>query len=75
MTFPALYAMARRGHLHVPVIGVAYSNWTLDDLKDRARDSIEKFGGGITDTKALDHLMNSLHYVDGTTPTRRRSRS
>ena len=65
MTFPALYAMARRGHLHVPVIGVAYSHWTLDDLKDRARDSIEKFGGGITDAKAWDHLMKSLHYVDG----------
>ncbi len=65
MTFPALYAMARRGHLHVPIIGVAYQNWTLDDLKDRARDSIDKFGGGITDTKAWDHLMKSLHYVDG----------
>ena len=65
MTFPALYAMAKRGHLTVPIIGVAYSGWTLDDLKDRARDSIEKFGGGITDTKALDHLIDSLHYVDG----------
>jgi glucose-6-phosphate 1-dehydrogenase len=65
MTFPALYAMARRGHLHVPVIGVAYSNWTLDDLKERARDSIETYGGGITDAKAFDHLMSSLRYVDG----------
>ncbi len=65
MTFPALYAMAKRGHLHVPIIGVAFSGWTLDDLKDRARDSIEKFGGGITDTRAWDHLMKSLHYVDG----------
>ncbi|MGZ6966438.1 MAG: glucose-6-phosphate dehydrogenase [Acidimicrobiia bacterium] len=65
MTFPALYAMARRGHLRVPVVGIAFSNWTLDDLKDRARDSIEKFGGGITDAKAWDHLMKSLHYVDG----------
>ena len=36
MTFPALYAMARRGHLHVPIVGIAFSNWTLDDLKDRA---------------------------------------
>lgn len=65
MTFPALYAMARHGHLKVPVIGIAYSSWTLDDLKDRARDSIEKFGGGVTDAKAWDHLMKSLHYVDG----------
>ena len=66
MTFPALYAMARRGHLKVPIFGVAYSDWTLDDLKDRARDSIETYGGGITDTKAFDHLMSALHYVDGT---------
>src|SRR4029079_5188850 len=65
MTFPALYAMARRGHLHVPIIGIAYSRETFDDLKDRARDSIERVGGGITDTKAWDHLMKSLHYVDG----------
>ena len=55
MTFPALYAMARHGHLHVPVIGVAMEP---DDLKDRARDSIEKFGGGTTDT-AWDHLMKA----------------
>jgi len=65
MTFPALYGMARHGHLHVPVIGVACSGWTLDDLKDRARDSIETNGGGITDAKAFDQLLRSLHYVDG----------
>lgn len=65
MTFPALYGMARHGHLTVPIIGVAYSNWTLDDLKERCRDSIETHGGGITDAAAFDHLINSLHYVDG----------
>jgi glucose-6-phosphate 1-dehydrogenase len=65
MTFPALYAMAKRGHLKVPVIGIAYSNWTLDDLKARALDSINTYGGGVTDQKAWDHLMSSLHYVDG----------
>ena len=76
MTFPALYAMARHGHLDVPVIGVAYSRWTLDDLRRTgARDSIEKHGGGITDAKALDHLMSSMHYVDGDTATRAPSRS
>ncbi len=66
MTFPALYAMSKRGNLTVPIFGVAYSGWKLDDLKARARDSVEKFGGGITDTKAFDHLIDSLHYVDGT---------
>jgi glucose-6-phosphate 1-dehydrogenase len=66
MTFPALYAMSKRGHLKVPIFGVAYSGWTLDDLKARAKDSIETYGGGITDAKAFDHLIDSLHYVDGT---------
>src|SRR4051812_45630026 len=66
MTFPALYAMSKRGHLKVPIFGVAYSGWTLDDLKARAKDSIETHGGGITDSKAFDHLIDSLHYVDGT---------
>ncbi|HXB61508.1 MAG TPA: hypothetical protein VNU94_01490, partial [Acidobacteriaceae bacterium] len=40
--FPALQAMVKRGTLDVPVIGVAKSAWTLDQLKARAKDSLEK---------------------------------
>jgi glucose-6-phosphate 1-dehydrogenase len=43
--FPALQSMAKRGHLNVPVIGAAKSGWSLDQLKARARDSVEKHGG------------------------------
>ncbi len=43
--FPALQAMIKRGHLNVPVIGVAKSNWNLSQLRARARDSVEKHGG------------------------------
>lgn len=64
MTFPALYAMARRGRLTFPVIGIAHSDWTLDDLTDRARQSIADHGG-IDDPVAFDHLVGSLRYVDG----------
>ena len=39
--FPALQALVRRGHLDVPIIGVARSPWTLDQLKARAKDSLE----------------------------------
>ena len=35
--FPALQAMVRHGHLNVPVLGVARSGWSLDQLRDRAR--------------------------------------
>jgi glucose-6-phosphate 1-dehydrogenase len=34
--FPALYAMERRGHLKVPVIGVARSDWTIEKFRARA---------------------------------------
>jgi glucose-6-phosphate 1-dehydrogenase len=43
--FPALQAMVKRGHLNVPVIGVAKAGWNLDQLKARAKDSLEKHGG------------------------------
>ena len=43
--FPALYAMERRGHLQVPVIGVARSDWTIEQFRARARESIEQHDG------------------------------
>ena len=61
--FPALHSMVRRGHLNVPVIGVAKSGWNLDNLRARAKDSIEKHGG--IDSRAFDRLISLLHYVDG----------
>jgi glucose-6-phosphate 1-dehydrogenase len=61
--FPALQAMAKRGHLNHPVIGVAKAGWNLDQLKARARDSVEKHGG--LDPGAFDKLCSLLRYVDG----------
>src|SRR5262249_8789357 len=61
--FPALQAMARRGHLNVAVIGVAKSGWNLDQFKARARDSVEKHGGLVR--AAFDKLSFLLRYVDG----------
>jgi glucose-6-phosphate 1-dehydrogenase len=63
--FPSLYSMVKRGTLDVPVIGVASSQWTVDQLRDRARDSIEQFGGGVDDEAALRRLLELLDYVDG----------
>jgi glucose-6-phosphate 1-dehydrogenase len=61
--FPSLQAMIRRGHLDVPVIGVAKAGWNLDQLKARAKDSLEKHGG--LDPAAFEKLMGLLRYVDG----------
>jgi glucose-6-phosphate 1-dehydrogenase len=63
MIFPALQAMVKRGHLDVPVIGVAKAGWNLDQLKVRARDGVEKHGG--LDPAAFEKLSSLLRYVDG----------
>jgi glucose-6-phosphate 1-dehydrogenase len=62
--FPALYAMTKRGVLNVPVIGVATSNWSPAQLRQRATDAIQE-SGGIDDQKALDRLLSLLDYVSG----------
>src|SRR5881628_1074699 len=61
--FPALHAMVKRGHLDVPVIGVAKAGWNLEQLEARARDSLEKHGG--LDPAAFRTLCGLLRYVDG----------
>jgi glucose-6-phosphate 1-dehydrogenase len=61
--FPALQALIQHGRLDIPVIGVAKSNWNLDQLKARAKDSLEKHGG--VDAKAFDKLSSLLQYIDG----------
>jgi len=61
--FPALQAMVKRGHLDVPVIGVAKAGWGPDELRARARDSLEHHGG--IDAAAFDKLSRQLRYIDG----------
>jgi len=62
--FPALHAMARRGHLDVPLVGVARGGWTLERLKARARESIARHGGGV-DEAAFAELARRLRFVGG----------
>jgi len=64
MIFPALYAMVKRGALAVPVIGVAFPQWSLEQLHGRVKDSLEQ-AGGIDDRKAFDYLLSLLAYVSG----------
>jgi glucose-6-phosphate 1-dehydrogenase len=62
--FPALYAMTRRGHLDVPVIGVANSEWTLEQFQARARASLQAFVKQ-PEAAVVDKLIGRLRYVRG----------
>ncbi len=64
MIFPALYAMAKRGTLNVPVIGVASPKWSVARLRTRVTDSIRR-SGGVDNERALHHLLSQLTYVSG----------
>lgn len=61
--FPALQAMVKRGVLNIPVIGVAKSDWTLGQLRERMRESLERHGG--LDPVAGARLASLLRYVGG----------
>ncbi len=62
--FPALYAMVRKGELTVPIIGVASSKWSSDQLHRRVRESIER-ECGMDDKPAFDRMISLLRYVSG----------
>jgi glucose-6-phosphate 1-dehydrogenase len=62
--FPALQRLVRRGRLDVPVVGVARSDWTTEQLVERARQSVEEHGGGV-DPLAFPKLASLIRHVDG----------
>ena len=64
MIFPALHALAKRGALNVPVIGVALPSWTLARLRQHVKDGIKR-AGGADNQRALRHLLSKLRYVSG----------
>ncbi len=63
--FPALHELIRRGHLDVPVIGVARPEWSIEQLNARARESIAAHAHGAVDTAVCDKLASLLRYVHG----------
>jgi len=62
--FPALQQMILHGTLSSPIVGVAGSGWTLEQLRNRARASLAEYGGGV-DEAAFTTLVSLLDYVDG----------
>ncbi|MEO6967499.1 MAG: glucose-6-phosphate dehydrogenase [Rhodanobacteraceae bacterium] len=61
--FPALQALIRDEDFDLPIIGVARSDWNLEKLRDRARDSAREHGG--IDEKACGKLCKLLQFVNG----------
>jgi glucose-6-phosphate 1-dehydrogenase len=64
MTLRSLYRLERRDMLPCPVIGVAADDWTLDQLRDHARKSIEATGETL-DPEVFDRFASRLRYVSG----------
>jgi glucose-6-phosphate 1-dehydrogenase len=64
MTFRSLYRLEARGLLDCPIVGVAVDDWTIEDLKKRARDSIEGAGETI-DEAVFARFADRLSYVSG----------
>jgi glucose-6-phosphate 1-dehydrogenase len=64
MTFRSLYRLESRGLLDCPIVGVAVDDWSLDDLKERARTSIEGTGEKLDET-VFDRFAERLSYVSG----------
>ena len=62
--FPALQAMAKRGRVDFPIVGVAKSGWTREQFLDRCRASLNECGGGV-DEGAFARFGPQLRYVDG----------
>ena len=61
--FPALQQMILRDNFNLPIVGVAKSGWTIDQLKTRVRDSLKQYGG--IDEGAYAKLVRLLQYIDG----------
>src|SRR5262245_14713113 len=64
MTFRSLYRLEQRGLLHCPIVGVAFDDWTLDQLVERARESIVGTGEKL-DESVFRRLADRLSYVSG----------
>ena len=64
MTFHSLYRLEQRGLLKCPIVGVAVSDWSVEDLRNRARESIEGCGEQI-DEVVFERFAARLSYVSG----------
>ena len=64
MTFRSLYRLERRGLLGCPIVGVALEDWSIERLRDHARQAIQA-GGEVVDRRVFERLAARLSYVSG----------
>src|SRR3954454_11823712 len=64
MTLRSLYRLQRRGLLTCPIVGVAVDDWTVDDLRQRAREAIVD-GGEPLEAAVFDRFAARLSYLQG----------
>jgi glucose-6-phosphate 1-dehydrogenase len=62
--FPSLHAMVRHGRLKVPVVALGREPWDIDQIRARARASIDEHGGGVEE-KTFEELAGLLRFVGG----------
>src|SRR6266508_1229349 len=62
--FPAVYEMQKDGRLGIPIVGVASSEWTDDDLRKRAREAVAASVGTV-DEAVFDEMARQMTYVSG----------
>jgi glucose-6-phosphate 1-dehydrogenase len=65
MTFHSLYRLEQRGLLNCPVVGVAVSDWSAEDLRSHAHEAIAACAGGHLDEAVFDRLAGRMSYVSG----------
>ena len=64
MTFRSLYRLEKGGLLSCPIVGVAVDDWRMEQLIERARESIVATGEGL-DPEVFERFAARLSYVQG----------
>jgi glucose-6-phosphate 1-dehydrogenase len=68
MTFHSLYRLEARGLLGCPIVGVAAQDWSVQDLREHAREAVQtvdKEGGETFDEDVFKRFADRLSYVSG----------
>jgi glucose-6-phosphate 1-dehydrogenase len=64
MTFRSLYRLEQRSLIECPIVGVAVDDWTVEQLVERARESIVGTGEEL-DPAVFERFAARLSYVQG----------